>query len=90
MRLVDTIRQGNDLIGALELAQKLQCHPNSIARFLRLKPDFPRPRKIFGKNLWSESVIDEYIADIVATAQGNANALVGGKTARRRKAGAGR
>jgi predicted DNA-binding transcriptional regulator AlpA len=88
MRLVETIRKDNDLIGTLELAQKLQCHPNSIARFLRLKPDFPRPRQIFNKNLWSESVIDQYIADLVAMPQGKADTLVGGKTARRRKVGA--
>jgi hypothetical protein len=50
------------LIGTLQLAAKLNVHPMSIPRYVKKKPDFPKPKLMFGKNQWDEDVIDAYIA----------------------------
>jgi len=54
------------MIGVLELAEKLGVHPMSIPRMVREKEGFPKPVKLFHKNLWPEPVIDAYLARLVA------------------------
>jgi hypothetical protein len=49
------------MIGTMELAAKLRCHPVSIQRFVKTKPGFPQPIKPFGKNLWNEEAVDAYL-----------------------------
>jgi predicted DNA-binding transcriptional regulator AlpA len=56
------------LIGVVELARKIGCHPNSIPRFVKYKAGFPQPRMLFGKNTWDEGVIDKYIENLMADA----------------------
>jgi predicted DNA-binding transcriptional regulator AlpA len=54
-------------IGTMELADKLGCHPFSIPRLRKTKPNFPQPVKLFGnKNLWLEDVVDRYIEELMA------------------------
>ena len=56
------------LIGTIELARKLGCHPNSIPRFIKTRRDFPQPKLLFGKNTWDEGVVDKYIESLMADA----------------------
>ena len=51
-------------IGTMELANKLRCHPLSIPRFVKTKPNFPQPIKLFNKNLWDEEVVDVYVEQL--------------------------
>jgi hypothetical protein len=53
------------LIGALELAARLRCHPMSIPRYVKKKPGFPQPMKPFGKNLWDEDAVEAYINKVM-------------------------
>jgi len=53
------------LIGTLELAARLRCHPMSIPRYVKTKPGFPQPVKPFGKNLWDEDAVEAYIAKVM-------------------------
>jgi hypothetical protein len=53
-------------IGTMELAAKLGCHPFSIPRFVKTKPNFPQPVKPFGKNLWDEDEVDVYLNRLLA------------------------
>jgi hypothetical protein len=55
------------LIGTIALAAKLNVHPMSIPRFVKKKPDFPKPKLLFGKNQWDEDIIDDYIAAQMAS-----------------------
>lgn len=48
------------LVGTIEFAGLLRCHPTSIPKFVKSKPGFPKPRKLFGKNVWPERVALEY------------------------------
>ena len=50
------------LIGTMELAARLHCHPMSIPRYVKTKPGFPQPSKPFGKNLFDEDAVEAYIA----------------------------
>jgi hypothetical protein len=56
-------------IGTMELAAKLNCHPMSIPRYCKTKPNFPQPTKPWGKNIWDEDVVDAYIAEVTQPAQ---------------------
>jgi hypothetical protein len=53
-------------LGTMEMAAKLGCHPFSIPRFVKTKPDFPQPVKPFGKNLWDEDEVDDYLDRLLA------------------------
>lgn len=53
-------------LGVMELAERLGCHPFSIPRFVKKKPGFPQPTKLFGKNLWDEAEVDAYIERLLA------------------------
>jgi predicted DNA-binding transcriptional regulator AlpA len=53
-------------LGTMELADKLGCHPFSIQRFVKTKPNFPQPVKPFGKNLWDEDEVDSYLEQLLA------------------------
>ena len=53
------------LIGTMELAAKLHCHPMSIPRYVKTKPGFPKPAKPFGKNLFDEDAVDAYMAKVM-------------------------
>jgi predicted DNA-binding transcriptional regulator AlpA len=56
------------LIGTIDLACKLNCHPNSIPRFIKNRKGFPKPKCLFGKNVWDEAVVDAYIEKLMAGA----------------------
>jgi hypothetical protein len=53
------------LIDTMELAAKLNCHPMTIPRYVKIKKGFPKPIKPFGKNLWDERVVEAYLAKIM-------------------------
>jgi hypothetical protein len=57
---------GRKWIGTMALAEKLGCHPFSIPRLRKTKPNFPQPVKPFGKNLWSEDEVDRYVEKLLA------------------------
>jgi hypothetical protein len=59
------VKPADKLIGTLEVAAKLGCHPMSIPRFVKTKPGFPQPAKLFNKNLWGEAVVDAYVATLM-------------------------
>jgi len=61
--------QSKKLIGTMEVAGKLGCHPMSVPRLVRGRRGFPQPNKLFNKNLWEEGVVDAYIAELLATKQ---------------------
>jgi predicted DNA-binding transcriptional regulator AlpA len=49
------------LIGTLELAAKLHCHPASIPRLTK-QGRIPQPGKVLNKNVWYEDEIDALVA----------------------------
>jgi predicted DNA-binding transcriptional regulator AlpA len=53
------------LIGTMELATLLHCHPMSIPRYVKTKKGFPKPTKPFGKNLWDEAAVEAYLAKVM-------------------------
>jgi hypothetical protein len=53
-------------IGTAELAGMLGCHQMSVPRYVRTKPGFPKPKKLFGKNLWDLDVVERYIESLVS------------------------
>jgi len=56
------------MIGIIELADRLGCHPATIRRCIKMKPSgFPLPIKPFGKNIWPEDVIDAYVEQLMAS-----------------------
>ena len=58
------------LIGTMEVAEKIHCHPMSIPRMVKQKK-LPPPVKPFGRNLWDEDEIDKCVeARIAASAPG--------------------
>jgi predicted DNA-binding transcriptional regulator AlpA len=51
------------LIGTTVVATELMCHPVSVFRFMRDRPDFPVPIRISANRLaWRLSVIRAYVA----------------------------
>jgi predicted DNA-binding transcriptional regulator AlpA len=51
------------LIGTSEVARELMCHPVSVFRYLRERPEFPVPIRISSNRLaWRLSVIRAYVA----------------------------
>ena len=48
-------------IGSAEVAARLNCHLISVYRFIRLKPDFPQPRRLANKLAWKEADIRVWI-----------------------------
>jgi len=68
MRIERNEQKTKRLIGTIELARKLGCHPNSIPRFIKHREGFPAPKLIFGKNTWDEAVVDKYIESLMASA----------------------
>jgi predicted DNA-binding transcriptional regulator AlpA len=54
---------GDPLIGTAEVAAELMCHPVSVFRYMRERPDFPVPIRISANRLaWRLSVIRAYVA----------------------------
>ena len=53
------------LIGVLEFAEKLNCHPASVPKFIKGKAGFPQPAKLLNKLVWFEDVADDYIASLI-------------------------
>jgi len=57
-------------IGTMELADLLGCHPMSIQRFVKTKPGFPQPSKLFGnKNLYDADEAEAYVEKLLAREQ---------------------
>jgi predicted DNA-binding transcriptional regulator AlpA len=55
--------EDDPFIGTSEVANELMCHPVSVFRFLRERPDFPVPMWISPNRLaWRRSVIRAYVA----------------------------
>jgi predicted DNA-binding transcriptional regulator AlpA len=56
--------RGDDpLIGTSEVAHELMCHPVSVFRYMRERPDFPVPIRISSHRLaWRLSAIRAYVA----------------------------
>jgi len=51
------------LIGTADVAAKLMCHPVSVFRYMRERPDFPQPMRISANRLaWRLSAIRAYVA----------------------------
>lgn len=48
------------LIGTLELAEKLHCHPATVPRLTK-EGRIPKPSKILNKNVWREDEIDALV-----------------------------
>ncbi len=49
------------LLTMKELSELLKVDRMTITRWVRVKPDFPKPIKIERKNLWKRSEIEAYI-----------------------------
>ena len=45
----------------VEVADQLRCNRKTIERWLKEKPDFPKPFRIGRRLLWYKSEIEEYI-----------------------------
>jgi predicted DNA-binding transcriptional regulator AlpA len=55
--------EDDPLIGTSEVAHQLMCHPVSVFRYMRERPDFPVPIRISSNRLaWRLSVIRAYVA----------------------------
>jgi predicted DNA-binding transcriptional regulator AlpA len=65
MRTTKPIR----LIGTAALAAKLNVHPVTVSKLVKTNPNFPRPTKLFNKNMWDEDKVDAYIAARMAVAK---------------------
>jgi predicted DNA-binding transcriptional regulator AlpA len=56
-------REHDPLIGTSQVANELMCHPVSVFRYMRERPDFPVPIRISSNRLaWRLSVIRAYVA----------------------------
>ena len=55
--------EDDPLIGTSEVAHELMCHPVSVFRYMRERPEFPVPIRISSNRLaWRRSVIRAYVA----------------------------
>ena len=58
-----TAREDDPLIGTSDVAHEVMCHPVSVFRYMRERPDFPVPIRISSNRLaWRLSVIRAYVA----------------------------
>jgi predicted DNA-binding transcriptional regulator AlpA len=63
LRNTQTAPSDDPLIGTNEVAAELMCHPVTVFRFLRERPDFPLPIRISANRLaWRLSAIRAYVA----------------------------
>jgi len=62
-----TTKPKSRLIGTMEVAALLHCHPMSVARYTKEKKGFPKPTKLFGQNLWDEATVEAYLAKMMKT-----------------------
>lgn len=60
-------KRNKKMIGIIEVAQRLNCHPATVSRAIKEKrPGFPLPAKQFGKLQWGDADVDDYVESLLA------------------------
>lgn len=55
--------EDDPLVGTIEVARMIMCHPVTVFRYMRERPDFPQPIRLSANRLaWRRSQIIDYVA----------------------------